>query len=677
MSDYINTEPLQEMFVFETAQLIEQLEQIILYGEKKNGLESQIDEIFRIMHTIKGSSAMMCFNNISLLAHSVEDLFFYLREYKPQQVDYMYLTDIMLKVIDFIGNEVVKIKNKEDSDEDPSNIIHLLADFLSDLKTVRPEDETEINRCIIEAGHPQNDPDAHSYAYKAVVTFEDDCEMESMRAFAVIHALQQVAYGISHFPEEISDNDSCNKRIRDKGLTVRFSSWLPESEVRRLLEETMFLRELTIECESVLINPGNPEEAEICLPDIEGNSGDKSSEEYINADKLTNLSKQNFISVNIQKMNKLMDVVGELVISESMVTQNPDLKGLELESFKKAARHLKKITGELQDIVMSMRMVPLSTTFQKMNRIVRDMSRKLEKEIVFEIIGEETEVDKNIIEHISDPLIHLIRNAIDHGIETREERISGGKEEIGKITLEAKNSGGDVWIILKDDGKGLNRDKIIRKAIENNILQKPSSDMSDKEIYSIILLPGFSTKEEVTEFSGRGVGMDVVKKNIDKVGGTVQIDSNAGTGTTFSIKIPLTLAIMDGMTVRVGPATYTIPTISIRESLKIDQKDVISDPDKNEMIMIRGQCYPILRLHKIFNVRAGTTKLEEGILILVESENESVCVFVDNLVGEQQVVVKALPQYIKQVQGISGCTLLGDGSISLIIDIASLINSKR
>ena len=668
MSDYINTEPMQEMFVFETAQLIEQLEQIILYSEKKNGLESQINEIFRIMHTIKGSSAMMCFNNISLLAHSVEDVFFYLRENKPPKVDYMYLTDMVLKVIDFIGSEVAKIKNKEESYEDPSNIIHLLTNFLSNLKTVRPGEE--INRSAPEAGKFHSTPCVRNYAYKAVITFEEDCEMESMRSFAVIHALQQVAYGITHCPEEISDEDSCNKEIRAKGLTVQFHCRLPESEIRQLLEETMFLRELTIECEPLYGDYENSEEAEICLPDIEADSSGKNS-------GLANLSKQNFISVNIHKMNKLMDVVGELVISESMVTQNPDLKGLELESFKKAARHLRKITGELQDIVMSMRMVPLSTTFQKMNRIVRDMSKKLEKDIVFEITGEETEVDKNIIEHISDPLIHLIRNAIDHGIETREERISVGKGEMGKITLEAKNSGGDVWIILKDDGRGLDKDRIIRKAIENNILYQPASDMTDKEIYSIILLPGFSTKEEVTEFSGRGVGMDVVKKNIDKIGGTVQIDSNPGTGTTFSIKIPLTLAIMDGMTVRVGLATYTIPTVSIRESLKIRQNDVISDPDKNEMIMIRGQCYPILRLHKIFNVKAGTGKLEEGILILVESENESVCVFVDNLIGEQQVVVKALPQYIKQVQGISGCTLLGDGSISLIIDIASLINSKR
>lgn len=675
MADYINSEPLQDVFVFETSQLIEQLEQIILNGEKVNGLERNIDEIFRIMHTIKGASAMMCFNSISLLTHSAEDLFYYLREHKPHRVDYIYLTDIMLKVIDFIENEVIKIKNKEHSDEYPSNIIHMLAYFLSELKTDHAENE--INDYMHEDCKLKSNPDINDNTYKAVITFDNDCQMESMRAFAIIHSLQQVANEISHLPEEITDSESCNKEIRNHGLAVKFCSQLPESEVRKLLEETMFLKELTIECKPRHNDFENLEEGDVSLPHIKAESSRKISDEPINTDKQINISKQNFISVNVQKMNKLMDVVGELVISESMVTQNPDLKGLELENFKKAARHLKKITGELQDIVMSMRMVPLFTTFQKMNRIVRDMSKKLKKEIIFEIIGEDTEVDKNIIEHISDPLIHLIRNAIDHGIETKDERISGRKAEIGKITLEAKNSGGDVWIILKDDGRGLDKNKIIFKASENNILKKPVSEMTDNEIYSIILLPGFSTKEEVTEFSGRGVGMDVVKKNIENVDGTVHIESALGTGTTFSIKIPLTLAIMDGMTVRVGASTYTIPTVSIRESIKIQQKDIIRDPDGNEMIMIRGQMYPVLRLHKIFDVKASTIKFEEGIVILAESDDESACVFVDELVGEQQVVVKALPQYIKQVQGISGCTLLGDGSISLIIDITSLIKSKR
>lgn len=254
-----------------------------------------------------------------------------------------------------------------------------------------------------------------------------------------------------------------------------------------------------------------------------------------------------------------MDMVGELVISEAMVTQNPDLKGLPLDNFNKAARQLQKITSEFQDIVMSIRMVPLAATFQKMNRIVRDMSKKLSKEVKLEIIGEDTEVDKNIIEHISDPLMHIVRNSIDHGLESPEDRKAKGKSEIGTITLEAKNEGGDVFIIINDDGKGLDREKVLARARENGLINRPESDITDKEVFSYIFLPGFSTKSKVTEFSGRGVGMDIVTKNIASVGGNVSIDSIPDAGTTITLKIPLTLAIMDGMTIRVGESTYTIP----------------------------------------------------------------------------------------------------------------------
>ncbi|MBP2661638.1 MAG: chemotaxis protein histidine kinase-like protein, partial [Firmicutes bacterium] len=231
------------------------------------------------------------------------------------------------------------------------------------------------------------------------------------------------------------------------------------------------------------------------------------------------------ISVNVAKLDTLMDLVGELVVAEAMVIQNPDLRGLSLNNFAKAVRQLEKITGEMQDIVMSIRMLPLAATFQKMNRIIRDMCKKLGKEVQLELVGEETEVDKNIIEHISDPLMHIIRNAVDHGIESGEERIAAGKPANGKVTLEAKHDGSDVVILIKDDGRGLNRDKILKRARDNGLLHKPENEMTDKEIYSFIFAPGFSTNDKVTEFSGRGVGMDVVTKNITSIGGMVGVDS--------------------------------------------------------------------------------------------------------------------------------------------------------
>jgi len=385
---------------------------------------------------------------------------------------------------------------------------------------------------------------------------------------------------------------------------------------------------------------------------------------------------QNIISVNVTKLDKLMDLVGELVISEAMVTQNPDIAGLTLDNFQKAARQHRKIISELQDVAMSIRMIPLSATLQRINRIVRDMSRKLSKEVRLEITGEETEVDKNIIERISDPLMHLVRNSVDHGIEPAEERKKKGKPEAGTITIEAKNAGGDVLIIVKDDGRGLDKESILKKARANGLINKPETELTDKEIYSYIFLPGFSTTEEITEFSGRGVGMDVVAKNIADVGGTVSVDSTPDEGTTITLRIPLTLAIMGGMIVRVGKSTYTIPVLNIRESFKANEDNVITDIEGNEMIMIRGECYPILRLHRIYKVKTEITNISDGIIVMVENDGKGFCIFVDELVGEQQVVVKALPNYIKnikKVRGVAGCTLLGDGSISLILDIKDLI----
>lgn len=406
-------------------------------------------------------------------------------------------------------------------------------------------------------------------------------------------------------------------------------------------------------------------------------SKENMSEKKVGVEKHSISTKQNIISVSVEKLDKLMDLVGEMVIAEAMVIQNPDLLGLELNNFQKAARQLNKITSEIQDTVMSVRMVPLSTTFHKMNRVIRDMSRNLQKEVQLRIEGEETEVDKNIIEHISDPLMHLVRNSLDHGLELPEIREENGKPRKGTLTLKAKNHGNDVLIIVSDDGKGLNKESILKKAKAQNLIYKNESDMTDTELFNLILLPGFSTKESITEYSGRGVGMDVVTKNIEAVGGAISIESIPGKGTTVTLKIPLTLAIIDGMNIKVGSSCYTLPTIAIKESFRPKRGEVIIDPDGNEMIMVRGLCYPVLRLHQQYKVDTLITNFEDGIIIMVEQDDKTIGIFADELLGQQQVVVKALPEYIRQlkkINGLAGCTLLGDGKISLILDIAGLIN---
>ncbi|MHB8064239.1 MAG: ATP-binding protein, partial [Ruminiclostridium sp.] len=569
MTDSTGIEPMLDMFVFETVQLIEQLEHLVLDGEKEDSLEPHIDEIFRIMHTIKGSSAMMLFNNISSLAHSIEDVFYFIRQNKPQNIDYSKLIDIILECIDFIKNEIVKIEEGRMSDGDAKEQISSINKLLSDLKGIAVGKEAVVTCDETTDIREKINPEQKNN-YRAVIFFEEDCEMENIRAFTIVHKLKEVASNISHYPEGIedTDNDTCIEEIRKEGFKLYFDCDLPIQEIKDILEETIFLREFKLDKKDNFEAIPKVVKKKIILDESEMGIVESNQRQLTPEDNNINLTKQNFISVNISKMDMLMDLVGELVISEAMVTQNPDLEGLQLENFKKSAIHLKKITGELQDIVMSMRMVSLSNTFQKMNRIIRDMCKKLNKEVELEIIGEETEVDKNIIEHISDPLMHLIRNSLDHGIEAVDERLLKKKNEVGKITLEAKNSGGDVWIIVKDDGKGLDKNKIIKKARENGLFKKPESELSDKEIYSCILLPGFSTKDNVTEFSGRGVGMDVVAKNIESIRGSVLIDSIPGEGTTVAIKIPLTLAIVDGMIIKVGDSMYTVPVTSIRESIR-------------------------------------------------------------------------------------------------------------
>ena len=394
-------------------------------------------------------------------------------------------------------------------------------------------------------------------------------------------------------------------------------------------------------------------------------------------DKPKKHDKAAFMSVDIRKMDMLMDLIGELVIAESVVLQNQDLQvpGLKLDNFNKAARNMKKISSDLQNTIMSMRMVPLTNTFQKMNRIVFDVSRKLGKDIEFEMIGDQTEVDKNVSEHISDPLMHLVRNSVDHGIEMPEERAVAGKTEKGKVTLSAKNESGKIWITVQDNGKGLDRAKIIAKARKQELLdpRKLDKEYTDKEVFQFITLPGFSTKEAVTEYSGRGVGMDVVVSNLQSIGGSLEIESELGVGSRMIMKIPLTLAIIDGIVMEVGKSSFVVETNSVKEFMRADEKMLVMKPDGQELVMIRGECYPVLRIGDWYKLTDYTADLDRGMFVLVEAEGETICLLVDTLVGKQEIVVKPIPDYIKKVKGLSGCTQLGDGSIALILDIAALI----
>lgn len=399
----------------------------------------------------------------------------------------------------------------------------------------------------------------------------------------------------------------------------------------------------------------------------------KQTEQNAQVKSISKGLKRSDIRVDLVKLDKLVNLVGELVIAETMVTRNPDLKNLVLENFDKAVHHLRRVTSELQDVALSVRMIPLAMTFQKLVRVVHDLARKEKKKVKLIIHGEETEVDKTMTEQIADPLLHMVRNAVDHGLESPEERIALGKPETGKVMVEARYEGGEVWIIVSDDGRGLSREKILAAAIERGLFKGDATNLSDEEVYSFIFEPGFSTNKTVSEISGRGVGMDVVKKNIEKLKGRISVRSKPGLGSSIYLQIPLTLAIIDGMLVRVGEARYTIPLLSIRESIRPLKSTITQTPDGQELVRIREELIPVIRLHKLHGKTPDFFNLDEGILVIVEDQGRKAALFIDEILGQQQTVIKGLSRYLASVKGISGCTILGDGAVSLILDIGGLV----
>ena len=781
-----------DTFIHEMGTLVDQLENTMIQTGEVYSVET-INEIFRIMHTIKGSASMMLFTALAEVTHSAEDLFFFLREHKDANADYPLITDFVLEVVDFIKLQLYNLEHNEDLDESPKDLMTRIDTCLKGLKGDKASAGTKAPEVpiipVIEEG------ESGSKKYSVRVFFQEGSEMENVRAFTIVHNLKDVATDIITVPENVLDEDAVWV-IRDEGFAMTLSSNLSAEQLEEVLRKSIYVREMSIveldsqaskdevysntfdvlvkfqreaEMENVRayalvhnlqdkarILKQNPADLfdemnaavikanglrllidtnltydelndilqetiyleEVGILEIEKQAKEEpvakeaeqptvvasvpSSEpeavkehpaansEISQDDKDVAALKEaalkdkgditikktttHSISVNVAKLDQLLNLVGELVISEAMVTQNPELEGVELDSFTKESRQLRKIITDIQYTVMSMRMVPLTPTFFKMHRIVRDMCRQLKKDVDLEIIGDDTEVDKNIIEHISDPLMHIIRNSVDHGIEMPDIRIRSGKREKGTVTLEAKNSGGDVLIIIKDDGAGFNKEKILEKARHQGLLVKPEEEYTDKEIYQFIFVPGFSTNEQVTSFSGRGVGMDVVNTNLDHVGGTVIADSAEGEGSSITLKIPLTLAIIDGMLIKIGDAKYTIPIMDIRRSLKVTHKDIVFDPNNNEMVKIRGEIYNLVRLNRFFGLDIGYDDVEDGIVLMLENGDQTVCVFADELVGEQQIVVKNIPKYIKKVTGLSGCTLLGNGDISLIINVASFFD---
>jgi two-component system chemotaxis sensor kinase CheA len=376
------------------------------------------------------------------------------------------------------------------------------------------------------------------------------------------------------------------------------------------------------------------------------------------------------IRVDTGKIDSLVNLVGELVITQSMLAMiGSEVQGSVEEKLQMALAELQRNTREIQESVMSMRMLPMSVTFNRFPRVVRDLSAKLGKKVDLKLEGGTTEIDKGMIEKLVDPLTHLVRNSIDHGIETVAERLAAGKNEIGTVILRAEQKGGSIEITITDDGAGLNRQRILAKATENGIAHDPK--ISDTQVWNLIFAAGFSTAAEVTDVSGRGVGMDVVKRNIEAIGGRIEIESSAGKGSAFHIHLPLTLAIVDGMCVSVGDQIFVVPLVNIVESIQpsVEQIKAISN---DVLLWIREQYWPVVHLHKNMQIENAITEPDKGIVVLIESSKKRFALLVDALVGQQQVVIKSLEKHYKRVLGVAGATIMGDGGVAMILDVESL-----
>ena len=668
------TDSMLDVFLFETDDLLEHLDDILLACEKNKGFDKDsINEIFRIMHTIKGSSAMMEFNSLTVIAHKMEDLFAVVREKGIAQEYVEGLTDLMFRAGDFLKDETEKVRSGQPLTTDIGTLEQEINDYLKKISGAAPAAEAPS-----EAAAPAPVPAAVSgsfvkeeadrgFPFAIRIYLDEEAQMNNLRAFMLVTDLKDIVSGFEYYPKKIDTDPETAKDILRDGFFLFFASDDDMKKAVPVVENFTYTKSYSE------LTPAAPEKKK--------DQGPKAADGGKAPAAQHGPVKQSLINVNLSKLDNLMDLMGEIVITESMVTSNPALQSAGLDNnFAKASRQLRKLTDELQETVMSIRMVPISTVFQKMNRIIRDMCKNLGKEAKLVLVGEETEVDKTIVDSISDPIMHLVRNAMDHGIESKEERLKAGKPEVGTVTLTAQNTGGDILISVVDDGAGIDRAKVLQKAAKKNMLVKPAEEYSDHEVFQFLLMPGFSTNEVVTEYSGRGVGMDVVKQNVEGIGGEVTIESKPGKGTKTMFKIPLTLAIINGMKVSVGGTMFTIPIKNILQSFKATDDSIMFDTDMHEIIKVRDKYYPLIRLHKAYGIDTEVTDVESGIVILVGTHDNSYCVFADALLGEQQVVVKSLPSYLNQFRvrktGIDGCAILGDGSISLILNVQNLYNTN-
>jgi len=657
----IDISQFHETFFEECFEGLEIMESGLLNLDIGNADKETVNSIFRAAHSIKGGSATFGFSEVASFTHVMETLLDETREDKRDISQG--LIDTLLKSVDCLHGMITAISQKDSIDMGVvSTIQNELEQTLGNTPEKTQKTDINNNEGSIETSEWSIDFKPHENILK---TGNDPVLL--LRELEAIGDTG-VTINTDNIPElaEI-EPESCYLSWNIKLITSA-----QEKDIRQIfdwVEDECDLNIVkTISRENIKPEVENTDNTTIDNNKSSQNSTKKSSAE------------SGSIRVNIDKIDALINMVGELVITQSMMGHLDgsieDFDTTKLEKLRDGLTSLERNTRELQESVMRIRMLPISFSFNRFPRMVRDLCQQLNKKIDLTMSGEQTELDKTVMEKIGDPLVHLVRNSLDHGIETPDVRLSKGKSETGTIELNAYHKGGNIVIEITDDGAGFNKDKIVRKALERNLISS-NEPLTDEKIYDLIFMPGFSTAETISDVSGRGVGMDVVKRNIRELGGNIDVTSEIDKGTTFTIRLPLTLAILDGQLLSVGPQTYIIPLVSIVESLQIRNENINSVAGKTEVYRLRDEYIPILKLHDVFGIASQSSNLEEGILVVIEGEDNKIGLYIDDLLGQQQVVIKSLESNYEPIQGISGATILGDGTVSLILDVEGLINVQK
>lgn len=625
-----------------------------------------INTIFRAAHSIKGGSATFGFNSIANFTHVLETLLDQIRE-GERDITSEHI-NLLLKSVDCLRALLSSLKLKEEPDLTQADSLHeqferLLGMPVGEVKAkVMQLEQATINTYQI-------DFKPHFNLFKT----------GNEPLFMISELAELGELEVQVFTDTIPDikeltTDECFLYWRFFLSTDRDGQ-----AIKEIFEWVEDDADIKIELFGGLFNEFKASEVEKFDEPIGEVEAPKVAEQ-LKAKTPTDVPsskaapESTSIRVGIDKVDSLINMVGELVITQAMLNQlsEQEMTPSTVTSLQEGLAQLAHNTRDLQENVMRIRMLPINFVFSRFPRLVRDIAQKLNKEVELKLIGEQTELDKTVMEKISDPMVHLVRNSLDHGIETIEKRIAAGKDPVGKVTLNAFHQGGNIVIEIMDDGQGLNTQKIKEKAIANELITD-DSELTDDEINELIFMPGFSTADEVSDLSGRGVGMDVVKRNIQSLNGSVEVTSAPGIGSTFTIRLPLTLAILDGQLVKVAKHTYIIPLISIVESLQIDILKVSRVGKDLDVLRLRDEYIPILRLYDIFNHQNAIESLDKTLLVVVENDSQKVGLLVDDLLSQQQVVIKSLEANYHKVDGVSGATILGDGRVSLILDISGLI----